>query len=106
MVERGQIVEEGVSVGGRRAIALLERDDELMRVGRVLAGACAGEGAAVMVEGPSGIGKTSVLGAARRLAAAAGMRVLAGRATEVEREVAWGVVRELFVGHLAARTGP
>src|SRR5947199_403110 len=34
----------------------------------------------------------------------AGVRVLAGRCREVERGGGWGVVRELFVGHLAGQT--
>jgi DNA-binding CsgD family transcriptional regulator len=105
MADHTEIVQDPAAGAGAESIGLLERDAELAALDGALAAARAGDGAAVIVEGPSGIGKTSVLGAARRLAGDAGMQVLAGRATEVEREVGWGLVRELFVGQLAARTG-
>ena len=50
----------------------------------------------MVVEGPAGIGKTSLLPAARTVAAESGMRVLRSRATEVEREFPFGIVRQLF----------
>ncbi len=47
------------------------------------------------MEGPAGIGKTSLLTAARDLARRAGMRVLTARGTELERDFAFGIVRQL-----------
>jgi predicted ATPase len=44
---------------------LVERELELQTVERLLAGARAGSGGAVVFEGPSGIGKTSLLAATR-----------------------------------------
>jgi DNA-binding CsgD family transcriptional regulator len=74
---------------------LVERELELETVGRLLAGACAGSGGAVVFEGPAGIGKTSLLAAARA-AAAAKVRVLAARGGELERELPFGIVRQLL----------
>ncbi len=73
---------------------LAERDVELETVGRLLAGACAGSGGAVVFEGPAGIGKSSLLAAART--AAAEVRVLAARGGELERELPFGIVRQLL----------
>jgi DNA-binding CsgD family transcriptional regulator len=80
---------------------LLERGEELARIESALANACAGRGTFVVVEGPSGMGKTAVLAAARAAAADRGMRVLRSRGTELEREFAFGVVRQLFEPPLA-----
>ena len=80
---------------------LLERIDELARIDTALAEACAGRGRFVVLEGPAGIGKTAVLAAVRDSASARGMRVLRARGTELEREFAFGVVRQLFEPPLA-----
>jgi len=50
----------------------------------------------LVIEGPAGIGKTALLAAARTAAADGGMRVLRSRATEMETNFAFGVVRQLF----------
>ena len=64
----------GIEHRGRRAQGrLLERDRELELITGLLAGACAGVGGALLVEGTAGIGKTSLLDAARRRALDAGM---------------------------------
>src|SRR5438046_9798431 len=75
---------------------LLERNDELGRIESALAEARTGRGRFVVVEGPAGIGKTALLAAARTAAAHDGMRVLRARATEMEANFAFGVVRQLF----------
>ncbi len=80
---------------------LLERSEELARIESALAEARSGRGAFVVVEGPAGIGKTALLAAARTAAADAGMRVLRSRGTELERNFAFGVVRQLFEPPLA-----
>jgi DNA-binding CsgD family transcriptional regulator len=80
---------------------LLERRQELARIESALAGARAGGGRFVVVEGPAGIGKTALLVAARAAAAEHGMRVLRSRGAELEREFAFGVVRQLFEPALA-----
>src|SRR5215212_4035016 len=81
--------------------ALLERDRELAELDRVLAEARAGSGRLLLVEAAAGLGKTRLLREARRRADAAGMRVLAARATELERDFPFGVVRQLFEPALA-----
>ncbi len=48
-----------------------------------------------MVEGPAGIGKTALLAVARDAAEGQGFRVLRARGAELEREFAFGVVRQL-----------
>ena len=53
-----------------------------------------GVGAAVVIEGPAGIGKTSLLARARKGAAESGMSVLHGRGTQLERQYAMGLVRQ------------
>ncbi len=75
---------------------LLERNEELARIESALADARTGRGRFIVVEGPAGIGKTALLAAARTAAAEGGMRVLRSRGTELERDFAFGVVRQLF----------
>src|SRR4051812_45854917 len=82
----------GVGAGAR----LLEREQELGALATFLAEAAAGLARLVVVEGPAGIGKTQLLAEARRRAADAGLRVLSARGGELEREYAFGVVRQLF----------
>jgi len=70
---------------------LEERDAELAAVERVLADG----GAGLLIEGPPGIGKTRLLGAARSLAED-GTRVLSARGSELERDFPFAVVRQLL----------
>jgi hypothetical protein len=62
----------------------------------------AGDGRFVVVEGGAGIGKTRLLSEARALAADMAMRTLVARGGELEREFAFGLVRQLFEPVLAA----
>ena len=55
--------------------ALLEREEDLAELDRALARARAGAGQVIAVEGPGGIGKTSLLAAARARGASQGMLV-------------------------------
>jgi DNA-binding CsgD family transcriptional regulator len=50
----------------------------------------------VVVDGPAGVGKTSLLDATRAAAADAGLLTLRARGAELERAFAFGVVRQLF----------
>ncbi|MGH2889559.1 MAG: AAA family ATPase, partial [Solirubrobacteraceae bacterium] len=84
---------------------LHERGTELAELARLVARACAGEGALVLIEGAAGIGKSSLVQAGRRLAIEAGMAVLDGCGAGIEREFPFGVARQLFepaLAHLAA----
>ncbi|HET8979514.1 MAG TPA: LuxR family transcriptional regulator, partial [Solirubrobacteraceae bacterium] len=73
-----------------------ERAEEVARVAALLERARAGQGALVTVEGPAGIGKSSLLRACRRRAQALGMRVLEARGDGVSMESPFAAVRELL----------
>ena len=76
--------------------ALLERAGELAAIRTQVAATAAGAGGVVIVEGPAGIGKTSLLAAGRDAAVTAGIRTLIARSDELEREFAFGVARQLL----------
>jgi GNAT superfamily N-acetyltransferase len=86
-------------------VPLLERSEELARIESALARARTGQGAFLVLEGPAGIGKTAVLSAARAAAAGQDTRVLRSRGAELEREFAFGVVRQFFEPVLASARG-
>src|SRR5262249_38246339 len=65
-------------------------------------GALTGDGRFAVIEGGAGVGKTRLLAEARVTGGAAGLRVLAARAGEFEREFAYGIVRQLFEPLLAS----
>ena len=86
---------------------LVERDREVALLDTLLREAGDGEGRAVLIEGPPGIGKSRLMSEFRRRAGADGALVLNARAGELEREFPFGVVRQLFetvVGRPAARS--
>ena len=87
---------------GRAEPALLEREVELATMASALDDARRGVGRLVVVEGSAGIGKTRLLREARNGAGRAGMRVLAARGGELERDFPFAVVRQLFESTLAA----
>jgi DNA-binding CsgD family transcriptional regulator len=62
----------------------------------------AGVGAAVVVEGVAGVGKSELLAAVCAGAQARGFGVLRARGSEFEEEIAFGVVRQLFEPMLKA----
>ncbi|WP_395726048.1 BTAD domain-containing putative transcriptional regulator [Nakamurella sp.] len=91
--------------GGSRATApasggahpdLVDRERELGCLARAVDDLCAGVGGLLLIEGSAGIGKTSLLVEAGRLAGAAGVGVLSARASEMERAFGFGTVRQLF----------
>ena len=75
---------------------LLERKRELQVLSALIAAGSRGAGQLAVVEGTAGIGKTCLLAAARAVAQRCGLRVLGARGSELEREFAYGVVRQLF----------
>jgi DNA-binding CsgD family transcriptional regulator len=75
---------------------LLERESELASLDALIDQAVAGSARLALVEGPAGIGKSRLVAEARRLGSEAGLRVLAARGGELEREFPYGVVRQLF----------
>lgn len=80
---------------------LLGRDTELARLDELLRSARSGRGAAVLLEGPAGIGKTALVAESARRAAGLGFRVLRATGALLEREYAFGVVRQLFASVVA-----
>jgi DNA-binding CsgD family transcriptional regulator len=81
---------------------LFERERELAELGAVLCEAAASRGAAVSVEAGAGLGKTSLLQEVRRAGAKKEFNVLSARATELEREFPFALVRQLFESELMA----
>ena len=76
---------------------LVERDVELAAVAAAIAATTDGRGTVLLFEGEAGIGKTSLLGAARGAARAAGLTLGDARASATEAGVAFGVVRQLLL---------
>jgi len=75
---------------------LVEREPELARLETALEAVGGGSGRLVVVEGPAGIGKSSVLERACIRGRERGFSVHSGVAGEFERDVGFGVVHQLF----------
>lgn len=86
---------------------LLERERELALLRTLLEEAAGGRARLALIEGRAGIGKSRLLAELRALAdadaagsggaaTAGGVRVLTARASEFERELPFGIVRQLF----------
>jgi DNA-binding CsgD family transcriptional regulator len=84
------------------ASRLTERDCEIAELEHAIDEVASGSGRFVLVEGPAGIGKSSLLAIAKHLGGAVGACVLAARGSEFEREFGFGVVRQLFEPLIAA----
>jgi DNA-binding CsgD family transcriptional regulator/tetratricopeptide (TPR) repeat protein len=96
---RAQLPEEAFST----QLDLLERDTELTTIDAVIS-AIPRSDRLLVIEGPPGIGKTSLVAEARVRAQEAGMQVLGARGSELERPFAYGVVRQLFEPILARQS--
>ena len=75
--------------------ALLERESELAVIEQQLDSALAGEGSLVVVEGPAGIGKTTLLSRAMELARDREMVILSAKGGVLEQRLEFGIVRQL-----------
>jgi DNA-binding CsgD family transcriptional regulator len=75
---------------------LLDRGSELKEIRVAIDAAANGGGGGLAIEGEAGIGKTSLLDVAAVLAEERGMAVLRARATERERSMPYGVMRQLL----------
>jgi hypothetical protein len=80
----------------RRSVELLERVEELCALDGLLERAKRGEGGLVLVEGPAGIGKSSLVDACARDAAERGMLVLRVHGDRLVAESSFAAVRELL----------
>src|SRR5262245_36659063 len=83
---------------------LLERDDELTSVRDSCRRAASGSGGFIAIRGAAGIGKTTILEATRYEGGLAGLMVLTASGAELERDLAFGVVRQLFERSLGELT--
>jgi DNA-binding CsgD family transcriptional regulator len=77
-------------------VRLYEREDELMQAAVELDAAASGSGRVLAIEGQAGIGKTSLLDEVQRLADVRGFDIFSATGMELERDYAYGVVRQLF----------
>jgi AAA ATPase domain len=75
--------------------ALLEHTHELEELSQLVEAAGAGAGRMVVLEGPAGIGKTSLLSACGRAAAESGMVLMEARGDRLAMESSFAAVREL-----------
>ncbi len=76
--------------------SLYERRAEVTMLGGLLEDAMAGAGRTAVVEGPVGVGKTSLLDALAQRAREEDVRVLRAQASEMERAIPLGVTRALL----------
>jgi DNA-binding CsgD family transcriptional regulator len=88
------------------ATTLLERERELTELGKVLTEASQSRGQLVLVEAAAGLGKTSLLRVACETATEAGFTSLQARASELERDFAYGCVRQLLERVVASASDP
>jgi DNA-binding CsgD family transcriptional regulator/tetratricopeptide (TPR) repeat protein len=82
---------------------LMQRDAEMAALGRHLREVRQGAGRVMVVCGPAGIGKSSLLAAA---ADASGLRVLRASGSPLEQDAGWGIARQLFAPLQSLWTGP
>jgi DNA-binding CsgD family transcriptional regulator len=80
---------------------LLERESEMEKIRAALGGATGGKGGAMAIMAAAGLGKTRLLRGAREAGAETGCDVVFARATELERDFPFALVRQLFEARLA-----
>jgi DNA-binding SARP family transcriptional activator/tetratricopeptide (TPR) repeat protein len=81
---------------GPRPSDLVDRERELATLHRCLGDVLSGVPRTVVVEGPAGIGKSSLMAHLREEARAAGATVVGARGSQLEKEFGFGAVRQLF----------
>ncbi|MGH3854039.1 MAG: ATP-binding protein [Pseudonocardiaceae bacterium] len=88
----------------RSADGLLERGGELAGISKAVAAVRAGHGGVLVIQGAAGIGKSALLGALCGQAAPAGLQILAARASDLERDFGFGMVRQLLETRIVRAT--
>ena len=83
---------------------LLERESELESIAALLGKARAGSGGILLIPGAAGVGKTEVLRSACRLASERGLKVVTARGTDLERDLPYGLLRQMVDRALAKET--
>lgn len=104
-VDWGRVSQPLLTVRETGAAVLLEREREVSTVAAVIAAGAAGDSGVACIEGSAGIGKSRLIAHARELAVDEGFVVLSARGAVLEREFAFGVVRQLFEGSVARDPG-
>ena len=94
-----------VNAPGRAAV-VLEREEDLLTADSRLRAAEQGAGSVLILDGPAGIGKTSLLGAIAHRAQRRQVVCLWATGAERERDLEWSVVRSLFAGSVEAMSVP
>ena len=84
---------------------ILERDEQLAALERVVESVRAGRGALTLIEAAAGLGKSTLLGALAQRAALLGLagRVLSARCWHSERTLTFGLVRQFYEPVLVGR---
>jgi DNA-binding CsgD family transcriptional regulator len=81
---------------------ILERESELAAIEAAIDDALAGRGGSLAIEASAGLGKTRLLREARDVGSRTGLDVLSARATELEQDFPFALVRQLFGSRIAA----
>ncbi len=84
---------------------LLERDQELVALTAAVRAASGGSGCLTAIVGAAGLGKTRLLAEAGRVASRKGFDVFTARGLELEGDIAFGLVRQIYEPRLR-RKGP
>src|SRR5438270_3281242 len=85
---------------------LLERGGELAHIEQAVAALRRGHGGVLVVQGAAGIGKSSLLRTVSEHAAVQKVQMLTARASELERDFGFGVVRQLLEVRLIRSAEP
>ncbi|MDX3763313.1 ATP-binding protein [Streptomyces sp. AK02-04a] len=79
-------------------VGLVDRVDQLAELEHLIHCARSGTSGVVVIEGSPGLGKTALLGAWTDQERSRGMLVLTARCSAAERDLSFGVLRQLFEG--------
>jgi DNA-binding CsgD family transcriptional regulator/tetratricopeptide (TPR) repeat protein len=85
---------EGPSLTTPAEPTLLEREKQLSRLAELVRAAREGRGRLILIEAAAGLGKTRLVAAARDEALRQGVLVLSGRASEFDRTLPFGLLRQ------------
>ena len=83
---------------------LVEREPQLERLDELLGAVLEGRGAVVFILGEPGVGKTRLVAEAKRRASDLSTEVLRARGGELEQQLPFGVVRQLFESRVSSAT--
>src|SRR5262245_59003146 len=82
------------------------RQSELATLHRAIESACLGSGSFLVIEADAGMGKSALLEKVRGLGVGLGARGFNAQGMDLERDLAWGVVRQLLEPIVTAAEPP